>query len=155
MAHDARLIIQLPRGGAVERGLAPERPPSVAGGDVVVDARPADARGRLAPLALGVEVRVGHRVPPWTRRRARLASWRAASGERSTIGAISPNGTVNMSCSTNASRSGGDSVSSTASSAAPTESPSSAWCSGSVPSARSIIGSGTRTSSGSSRRTSR
>ena len=42
-----------------------------------------------------------------TRRRARLASWRVASGERSTIGAISSNGTANMSCSTNASRSAG------------------------------------------------
>jgi hypothetical protein len=55
------------------------------------------------------------------RRRARLASWRAASGERSTIGAISSKDTANMSCSTNAMRSGGDSVSSTTRSARPTE----------------------------------
>ena len=58
-----------------------------------------------------------HRAAPCTRRRARLASWRAASGERPTIGAISSNGTANMSCSTKASRSAGASVSSTTSSA--------------------------------------
>ena len=40
------------------------------------------------------------------RRRARLASLRVASGDRSTIGAIWSNGTVKTSCSTNASRSG-------------------------------------------------
>ena len=92
------------------------------------------------------------RAAPCTRRRARLASCRAAVGERPTIGAISSNGTANMSCSTNASRSAGVSVSSTTSSASPTESASSASCSGSAPSARLTIGSGTWTSSGSSRR---
>ena len=70
---------------------------------------------------------------PCTRRRARLASCRAAAGERPTIGAISSNGTANMSCSTNASRSAGASSSSTTSSAGPTESASSASCSGSPP----------------------
>ena len=44
---------------------------------------------------------------PRTRRRARLASCRAASGVRSISGAISSNGIANMSWSTNASRSGG------------------------------------------------
>src|SRR5262249_61714245 len=39
-----------------------------------------------------------------TRRRARLASWRAASGVRSTIGAISAKGIPKTSCRTNASR---------------------------------------------------
>ena len=73
------------------------------------------------------------RPAPCTRRRARLASCRAAVGERPTIGAISSNGTANMSCSTNASRSAGASVSSTTSSARPTESASSASCSGSTP----------------------
>jgi hypothetical protein len=76
----------------------------------------------------------------------------SASGERSTIGAISSKGTAKMSCRTNASRSSGVSVSSTTSSARPTESASNASCSGSTPSARSTIGSGTRTPSGSSRR---
>ena len=90
---------------------------------------------------------------PCTRRRARLASWRAAVGVRPTIGAISSNGTANMSCSTNARRSAGGSVSSTTSSASPTESASRASCSGSTSSARLMTGSGTRTaSSGSSRR---
>ncbi len=87
-----------------------------------------------------------------TRRRARLASWRAASGERSTIGAISSYGRANMSCSTNASRSAGLSVSSTTNSASPTASASSASCSGVGPSARSTIGSGSCRSIGCSRR---
>ena len=78
------------------------------------------------------EVGVGTRVAPCTRRRARLASCRAAAGVRPTIGAISSKGTANMSCSTNASRSAGASVSSTTSSARPTESASSASCSGSI-----------------------
>src|SRR2546430_1607098 len=64
--------------------------------------------------------------------------------------AISSNGTANMSCSTNATRSGGLNVSSTTSSASPTASPSSAACSGS--SSKATTGSGTCTSSGSSRR---
>jgi len=65
---------------------------------------------------------------------------------------MSSNGTENMSCNTKASRSGGESVSSTTSSASPTESDRSASCSGSVPSAGSMMGSGTRTSNGCSRR---
>jgi hypothetical protein len=59
-----------------------------------------------------------------SRRRARLASWRAATGDRSTIGPISSNVMPNTSWSTNASRSGGSRVSSTTSSASPTESAS-------------------------------
>ena len=53
-------------------------------------------------------------------------------GWLTTIGAISSNGTANMSCSTNASRSTGVSVSSTTSNAGPTESASTAWRSGST-----------------------
>ena len=79
---------------------------------------------------------------PWIRRRARLASWRAASGERSTIGAISSNGTAKMSWRTNARRSAGARVSSTTRRATPTESARRASCSGSVPSGRSRIRSG-------------
>ena len=71
------------------------------------------------------------------------------------MGAISSKGTPNMSCSTNASRSAGESVSSTTSSASPTESASSASCSGSIRSARLTIGSGTCTPGGSPRGTSR
>ena len=80
------------------------------GGEVGVDDR---------LLAGQVRVRRGRRSR--TRRRARLASWRVACGERSTIAAISSNGTANMSCSTNASRSAGLSVSSTTCSAIPTD----------------------------------
>jgi hypothetical protein len=78
-----------------------------------------------------------------------------ASGVRSTIGAISSNGTANMSWRTNARRSGGERFSRTTSSARPTESARSVSCSGSVPSAESTIGSGMRTSIGSSRRVAR
>ena len=60
-----------------------------------------------------------------------------------------------MSCSTNASRSAGVSVSSTTSSARPTESARSASCSGSIPSARLTSGSGTRVPRGSPRGTTR
>ena len=67
---------------------------------------------------------------PCTRRRARLASCRAATGERSMIAPTSPNDTSKTSCKTNASRSAGVSVSSTTISAAPTESASSASSSG-------------------------
>ena len=105
-------------------------------------------RGRFGARRRGRAPRPARR----TRRRARLASCRAACGDRSTIGAISSNGMANMSCSTNESRSGGVSVSSTTSSARPTESVSSDSCSGSVPSSRLKIGSGTRASRGSSRR---
>ena len=74
---------------------------------------------RRRPRAGGGRSASGTACSPWTRRRARLASWRAASGERSTIGAISSNGTANMSCSTKASRSAGVSVSRTTSRARP------------------------------------
>jgi hypothetical protein len=90
----------------------------------------------LDDLALSLRIGVGDGVlgSARTRRRVRLASWRAASGERSTIRAISSKGTANMSCSTNASRSAGLSVSSTTSRATPAEPANSASCSGSVPS---------------------
>jgi hypothetical protein len=52
MAFQPRLIVQLPRGGAVARQLSAQAPPSVAGGDVVIDAGPTDAEGNLeAPRA--------------------------------------------------------------------------------------------------------
>ena len=57
------------------------------------------------------------------------------------MGAISSNGTANMSCSTKASRSAGARVSRTTSSASPTESASTASCSGSPPSAGPWTGS--------------
>ena len=87
-------------------------------------------------------------VPPCTRRRPRLASCLAAAGVRSTIGAISSKGRSNRSCSTNATRSAGESVSSTSSSASPIESASSASCSGSEPAAWVAAGSGTSGPSG-------
>ena len=62
------------------------------------------------------------------------------------MGAISSKGTPKVSCKTNAIRSAGESVSSTTSSARPIPSASSAWCSGSIPSSRSTMGSGIRAS---------
>ena len=101
---------------------------TTSGSSIANEAReiPAAGRGeeRVDDLALTYEVDLGHRAVPCTRRRARLASWRVASGDRPTMSAISSNGTANTSCSTNATRSAGASRSSTTSSAAPTESAS-------------------------------
>jgi hypothetical protein len=82
-------------------------------------------------LPLARDVEFGGGIGVLHARRARLASWRAAAGLRPTIGAISSNGTANMSCNTNASRSAGASVSRTTSKARPTESASTASRSGS------------------------
>ena len=65
---------------------------------------------------------------------------------------ISSKGTANMSCSTNATRSAGASVSSTTSMARPTESASTASCSGLIPGPVSSTTAGAPGSSGSSRR---
>jgi hypothetical protein len=53
MAHEARLIIQLARGGQVDEQLARDRPQSVADGDIVLDRREPDESGRLAPPDVG------------------------------------------------------------------------------------------------------
>jgi hypothetical protein len=50
MAFQPRLIVQLPRGGTVERQLSAQALPSVASGDVVVEGGPTDAEGRLEAL---------------------------------------------------------------------------------------------------------
>jgi hypothetical protein len=52
MTIEPRLIVQVPRGGRVERQLQAQALPSIAGGEVVVEAGPTDADGRLeAPRA--------------------------------------------------------------------------------------------------------
>lgn len=71
------------------------------------------------------------------------------------MAAICSNGTANMSCRTNASRSAGVRVSSTTSSATPTESAMTASCSGPATEAEAGTGSAAWTSSGSSLRCSR
>ena len=48
MPHDARLIIQVARGGAVARQLERDRP-----ADVALDTRPADENGRIEPPEAG------------------------------------------------------------------------------------------------------
>jgi hypothetical protein len=53
MSHQPRLIIQLPRGGAVDRQLAAQAPQSVSSGDVVIDTGPTDAEGYLEPPSAG------------------------------------------------------------------------------------------------------
>jgi hypothetical protein len=51
--HEPRLIIQVPRGGAVQRQLSSQPPPSVAGDDVLVEVGATDAEGVLEPPAGG------------------------------------------------------------------------------------------------------
>jgi hypothetical protein len=53
MADQPRLIVQLPRGSAVERQLSAEAPQSVAGGEVVVEIGPTDPEGQLEAPAAG------------------------------------------------------------------------------------------------------
>ena len=53
MAEQPRLIIQLPRGGAVDQQLRAQPPASVASGEVVVAVGPTDANGRLEPPTAG------------------------------------------------------------------------------------------------------
>src|SRR6266702_4672927 len=53
MAYPPGLIIQVPRGGAVERQLNARTPRSVASGEVVVEAAPTDAEGVLEAPAAG------------------------------------------------------------------------------------------------------
>jgi hypothetical protein len=53
VASQPRLIIQLPRGGSVDRQLSAHAPQSVASGEVALDAGPTDAEGALEPPAAG------------------------------------------------------------------------------------------------------
>ena len=53
MDNEPRLIIQLPRGGAVARQLSVQALPSVASGEVVITGGPIDAEGYLQPPAAG------------------------------------------------------------------------------------------------------
>ncbi len=53
MARDPRLIIQFPRGGAVERQFGAQALPSVLSGEVVAEAGPTDAMGNLEAEAAG------------------------------------------------------------------------------------------------------
>jgi hypothetical protein len=48
-----RLIIQVPRGGAVDRQFSAQVPETVASGEVVVELGPTDAKGYLEPPAAG------------------------------------------------------------------------------------------------------
>jgi hypothetical protein len=50
---DAPLIVQVAQGGAVERQLRRDPPPSVARGAAVLDVGVADAHGRLEPPSAG------------------------------------------------------------------------------------------------------
>jgi hypothetical protein len=53
MAYQPRLIVQLPRGGAVERQLGAQALPAVASGDVALETGPTDAEGNLEAGAAG------------------------------------------------------------------------------------------------------
>jgi hypothetical protein len=64
------LIIQVPRGGAVDRQFAVKAPASVAAGEVVVEAGPTDAEGVLEPSDVG-KIVASFRSPEALRREAR------------------------------------------------------------------------------------
>jgi hypothetical protein len=53
MAYQPRLIIQLPRGSAVDRQLSAQTLQSIASGEVVVEVGPTDTEGYLEPPAAG------------------------------------------------------------------------------------------------------
>jgi hypothetical protein len=53
MAYQPRLIVQVPRGSAVERQLEAQTLPSIASGDVVVEVGPTDLAGHLEAPAAG------------------------------------------------------------------------------------------------------
>jgi hypothetical protein len=53
MATEPRLIVQLPRGSAVDRQLTERAPQSVRSGEVVVIHAPADDEGALEPIGAG------------------------------------------------------------------------------------------------------
>ena len=53
MAHQPKLIIQVAQGSAVERQLSASPPPTIAGGDVVVEAGYTTADGHLEPPEAG------------------------------------------------------------------------------------------------------
>jgi hypothetical protein len=53
VAYQPRLIIQVPRGSAVDQQLGSQAPRSVASGEVVVEVGPTDAEGHLDPPAAG------------------------------------------------------------------------------------------------------
>ena len=53
MAHEPRLIVQVARGGAVERQFSANAPQALASGEVVVDIGAASADGHLEPPAAG------------------------------------------------------------------------------------------------------
>ena len=53
MTSDAVVIVQLPTGGAVDRYLRADPPPSVASGRIVVDLLAAEEDGRLGPPEAG------------------------------------------------------------------------------------------------------
>lgn len=53
MAYQPRLIVQLPRGSAVDRQLSSQAPASVTSGEVLVEHGPTDANGVLEAPAAG------------------------------------------------------------------------------------------------------
>jgi hypothetical protein len=51
MAEEPTLIIQVPRGSAIERQLRDQPPPALSGDDVLVQTGPTDAHGNLEEMA--------------------------------------------------------------------------------------------------------
>ena len=69
MAPEPALIVQVPRGGTVDRALGADPPQAVADGEVVVTRGPADPTGRLEPPEAG-EVVLAVPSPETLRREA-------------------------------------------------------------------------------------
>ena len=77
---DAVLIVQLPRGGEVDRNWTEEMPPSIANGLAVVDYLPAEPDGSLGPPPAG-EVVMSVLSPEALRDEPRIADVLRDAGE--------------------------------------------------------------------------
>jgi len=77
MARAAKLIVQMPIDGAVDRRLRADPPASVARGEVALDAAPATDDGRLEPPDVGVVV-ASYPSPESLRRDRRTSGARSA-----------------------------------------------------------------------------
>jgi hypothetical protein len=87
VADDVSLIIQLPAGGAVDRQLAEDPPPSVTSGRAVLERVPADADGRIEPPESG-QVLLSFLSPESLRREAEQVRQEIRRAESSATPAV-------------------------------------------------------------------
>ena len=90
MASEVSLIVQVARGGAVDRQFAADPPPSVAGGQVAIDHIPAGADERLGPPEAGEVVMSVLSPEALTRKRQEVRDVlrRAADGDEPLVIAV-------------------------------------------------------------------